>query len=201
MDFSKLRLRETLEQEKVAAEKAAMSGEKQKATGHALRQKTQMAQKTNTSKKSDVVYASEEYFAELRDKVELHKAHEAARYDWRKNLQEGRPPKEDPEGNHPYVSIMPMTNSKAKEVKKKYKENEEKEKMQNPLQQESKMEFDELLTNLIESEKPFDPDARRKQRAANLKNAAKNSPKDTRTDGEKMADATGPRPGSRYRGD
>ena len=31
--------------------------------------------------------------------------------------------------------------------------------------------------------------------------AAKNAKKDTRTDAQKMTDATGPRPGSRYRGD
>ena len=33
------------------------------------------------------------------------------------------------------------------------------------------------------------------------KGAAKNAKKDTRTDAQKMTDATGPRPGSRYRGD
>ena len=40
-----------------------------------------------------------------------------------------------------------------------------------------------------------------KQRAAQIKQMVKNAPKDTRTDAQKMADATGPRPGSRYRGD
>ena len=49
--------------------------------------------------------------------------------------------------------------------------------------------------------KPFDPEARQKQRAAQMRNAAKKAKKDTRTDAERMADATGPRPGSRYRGD
>ncbi len=49
--------------------------------------------------------------------------------------------------------------------------------------------------------KPYQPGDRQKQRAAQLKNVAKNAKKDTRTDAEKMADATGPRPGSRYRGD
>jgi len=39
---------------------------------------------------------------------------------------------------------------------------------------------------------------REQQRAAQMK---KNQKPDTRTDAEKMADATGPRPGSRYRGD
>ena len=49
--------------------------------------------------------------------------------------------------------------------------------------------------------KPFDPKARERQRAAQIRQMAKNAPKDTRTDAQKMADATGPRPGSRYRGD
>ena len=49
--------------------------------------------------------------------------------------------------------------------------------------------------------KPYQPGDREKQRAAQMRNAAKKAKKDTRTDAEKMADATGPRPGSRYRGD
>ena len=49
--------------------------------------------------------------------------------------------------------------------------------------------------------KPFDPEARQKQRAAQMRNAAKKAKKDTRTDAQKMTDATDPRPGSRYRGD
>ena len=49
--------------------------------------------------------------------------------------------------------------------------------------------------------KPYQPGDRMKQRAAQIKMMAKNAPKDTRTDAQKMTDATGPRPGSRYRGD
>ena len=49
--------------------------------------------------------------------------------------------------------------------------------------------------------KPYQPGDRQKQRAAQIKQMAKNAPKDTRTDAQKMTDATGPRPGSRYRGD
>ena len=49
--------------------------------------------------------------------------------------------------------------------------------------------------------KPYQPGDRQKQRAAQIKQMAKNSAKDTRTDAQKMTDATGPRPGSRYRGD
>jgi len=47
--------------------------------------------------------------------------------------------------------------------------------------------------------KPYQPGDRMKQRAAQIKQMAKS--KDTRTDAQKMTDATGPRPGSRYRGD
>jgi hypothetical protein len=49
--------------------------------------------------------------------------------------------------------------------------------------------------------KPYQPGDRQKQRAAQIKQMAKNAPKDTRTDAQKMTDATGPRPGSNYRGD
>ena len=49
--------------------------------------------------------------------------------------------------------------------------------------------------------KPYQPGDREKQRAAQIRQMAKNASKDTRTDAQKMADATGPRPGSRYRGD
>ena len=49
--------------------------------------------------------------------------------------------------------------------------------------------------------KPYKDGDHQKARAAQLKSAAKKSKKDTRTDDEKMTDATGPRPGSRYRGD
>lgn len=48
---------------------------------------------------------------------------------------------------------------------------------------------------------PFDPDGRKKQRAAQMKSASERAPKDTRTGAERMADATGPRKGSNYRGD
>ena len=49
--------------------------------------------------------------------------------------------------------------------------------------------------------KPYKDGDHQRARAAQMKNAAKNAKKDTRTDAQKMTDATGPRPGSRYRGD
>ena len=58
-----------------------------------------------------------------------------------------------------------------------------------------------ISREVAKNRKPFDPEARQKQRAAQMRNAAKKAKKDTRTDAEKMADATGPRRGSNYRGD
>ena len=49
--------------------------------------------------------------------------------------------------------------------------------------------------------KPYKDGDHQRARAAQLKADAKNAKKDTRTDAQKMTDATGPRPGSRYRGD
>ena len=207
MDFSKLHLRETLEQEKVASEKATMSGEKQRTMSRHQKQKDMMASKSGLPKKSDVVYASEEYFNNLRDRVDLYKRHEEAKHDWRATInEEEKTPKGEDEGQHPYVSVMPHKNSIEQDMKKKYKKNKESEDAGKALMKAQgmvgeTMGFDELLGNLIESDKPFDPDARRKQRGAMLKKMAQNAPKDTRTDAQKMTDATGPRPGSRFRGD
>ena len=58
-----------------------------------------------------------------------------------------------------------------------------------------------ISRDAAKNRKPYQPGDRQKQRAAQLKQMAKNAPKDTRTDAEKMTAATGPRPGSRYRGD
>ena len=58
-----------------------------------------------------------------------------------------------------------------------------------------------ISRDAAKNRKPYQPGDRQKQRAAQLRQMAKNAPKDTRTDAQKMTDATGPRPGSRYRGD
>jgi len=58
-----------------------------------------------------------------------------------------------------------------------------------------------ISRDAAKNRKPYQPGDRQKQRAAQLRQMAKNASKDTRTDAEKMTDATGPRPGSRYRGD
>ena len=47
--------------------------------------------------------------------------------------------------------------------------------------------------------KPYQPGDHQRARAKQIKNSK--APKDTRTDAEKMTDATGPRKGSNYRGD
>ena len=58
-----------------------------------------------------------------------------------------------------------------------------------------------ISRDAAKNRKPYQPGDRQKQRAAQIKQMANNAPKDTRTDAQKMTDATGPRPGSRYRGD
>ena len=58
-----------------------------------------------------------------------------------------------------------------------------------------------ISRDAAKNRKPYKDGDHQRARAAVLRNAAKNAKKDTRTDAEKMADATGPRPGSRYRGD
>ena len=49
--------------------------------------------------------------------------------------------------------------------------------------------------------KPYKPGDHQRGSCCSTQTAAKNAKKDTRTDAQKMTDATGPRPGSRYRGD
>ncbi len=212
IDFSKLNLNETLEAEASSSEKATMSADKKKDTAHTLRQKNQMAQKTGSTQKSDVVYASEEYFSELAKQSRLTRAHEAAKVSWRQELEEhrGEPAKKDDEGNHPYISIMPHKNSTEKQAKKKMDQiNQEKE-----MTVGESVSFCEAFDNLVEKEMSIADQMRISREAAKKRNPnpdhrairgkmlAKNKPeKDTRTDAEKMTDATGPRPGSRYRGD
>ena len=202
------------------SQKAAMSGQTQNNKSRIQRQKDQMSSKMGPTVKSDVTYASEEYFQNLRDRVELRRAQDEAKVDWRKDLGEAAVERPQDEGDHPYVSVMPHT----KKLPPKVHGNT---KMENRPQQQESISFCEEFDNLVNEgletgeeyhkrmkeknkkpinpfpmkQKPFDPDARKKQRAAQLKAAAKNAKKDTRTDAEKMADATGPRPGSRYRGD
>ena len=51
------------------SQKAAMSGQTQNNKSRIQRQKDQMSSKMGPTVKSDVTYASEEYFQNLRDRV------------------------------------------------------------------------------------------------------------------------------------
>ena len=86
----------TLEAEASSTEKAAMSADKKKDPFNKQRQRDGMYQKQGLNQKSNVVFGTEEYFTKLNRKIELYKLQEKARYDWRKNLHEGRPAGEDP---------------------------------------------------------------------------------------------------------
>ena len=55
--------------------------------------------------------------------------------------------------------------------------------------------------NKMNPRKPYKPGDGYKRNQRNAADNAAKQPKDTRTDAQKMADATGPRPGSNYRGD
>ena len=86
--------------------------------------------------------------------------------------------------------------SKGGEVKgKKYKK-EETELQEKELSVDDQMR---ISREAAAKRKPYKDGDHQRARAKQLKNAAKK--KDTRTDAQKMTDATGPRPGSRYRGD
>ena len=104
--------------EQASSEKATMSAEKKNNPAHHARQKSQMAGKMATAKKSDVVYASEEYFRQLTSQVRLYKAQEEAKVDWRETLDEAKKEKPEEEGNHPYIKLMPFTNPKQKQKQK-----------------------------------------------------------------------------------
>ena len=211
IDFSKLNLMETLEAEKVSSEKAVASADKKKDAAHTIRQKNQMAQKTGSTQKSDVVYASEDYFHELARQSQITRAHEKSRVDWRQDLEEhrGEPAKASDEGNHPYVSIMPHKNSTEKQTRKKM----DQESKEQEMTVGESVSFCEAFDTLVEKELSIDDQMRISREAAKGRNPnpdhkairgkmlKKPLPKDTRSDSQKMADATGPRPGSRYRGD
>ncbi|ADO99381.1 hypothetical protein Syn19_176 [Synechococcus phage Syn19] len=97
------------------------------------------------------------------------------------------------------ASMAALRLSKGGKVKKKsYKESLEIFEKRKELSIDDQMR---ISREAAAKRKPYQPGDREKQRAAQLKAAAKNAKKDTRTDAEKMTDATGPRPGSRYRGD
>ena len=210
MDFSKLHLVESLEAEQSSSENAKMSMEKQSNPRSRQRQKDQMAQKIGSVNKSSTVYASEEYFKELRQQVEYRKAQEAARVDWRKDLEEAANERAQDEGDHPYVDVMPHTHK----LPKKPHGNTKLENM--PQNQQSMGEGlesgEEYHKRMAEKNKkpinPFpvkkssNPMSRQQQRAKQMAAAPKS--KDKRTPAQRMADAyASPRkgPGGQRRAD
>ena len=68
--------------------------------------------------------------------------------------------------------------------------------------QEKELSIDQqmkIARDAAAKRKPYKDGDHRRARAAQM--AKSKAKKDTRTDAQKMTDATGPRPGSRYRGD
>ena len=141
------------------------------------------------------------YFEELRKHKELINLRESARYSWREGLSEGK-------DEHPYVDVMPTEKTgEEKPKKKEKKEEEKKEEVKEGFKLTPNTQFREDLS--IDDQMRITREHNRKSKeeklAANkaaLGKVKKVAPKkDTRTDAQKMTDATGPRPGSRYRGD
>jgi len=152
IDFTKLQLKESLEAEQASSEKAAMSAEKKNNPAHLARQKGQMAGKMATAKKSDVVYASEEYFRKLTSQVKLYKAQESAKVDWRETLEEAKKEKPEEEGDHPYIKLMPFTNPRQKQKEKAVQSQSQPE----PAMSES-ISFEEAFGRLVDesADNPF----------------------------------------------
>ena len=109
---------------------------------------------------------------------------ENARSDWRSDLQE----------EHPYVDVMPAPGQDKKDAKKKVA----KKAMDSEVKEE--MSIDDQMKVSREAAKKRNPNPHHRAiRGKMLAKAAQK--KDNRTDAEKMADATGPRKGSNFRGD
>ena len=143
------------------------------------------------------------HFEELRKHKELINLRESARYSWREELSEGK-------DEHPYVEVMPSEKTgEEKPKKKEKKEEEKKEEVKEGFKLTPNTQFREGLSidDQMRISKEFNrksPEERKKEVQAIMDKqyGKKKAPKkDTRTDAQKMTDATGPRPGSRYRGD
>ena len=122
-------------------------------------------------------------YQSLRTQKELINMRENARSDWRSDLQE----------EHPYVDVMPAPTEEKKDAKKKLAK-----KGMDAVKEE--MSIDDQMRISREAAKKRNPNPdHRAIRGKMLAKAPKT--KDNRTDAEKMADATGPRKGSNFRGD
>ena len=97
----------------------------------------------------------------------------------------------------PNASMAALKFSKGGKVKKKsYKESLEIFEKRKELSIEDQMR---ISREANAKRKPYKDGDHQRARARQMKNSK--APKDTRSDAQKMTDATGPRPGSRYRGD
>ena len=127
--------------------------------------------------------------------------------DWRKDLTEAMKP--GAEGAHPYVDVMPFVNQKAMEAKKQMKDAAKIEggrQETNSMQEGKELSIDDQMRISREAAKSRNPNPDHKAiRGRMLAKAPKT--RDSRTNAEKMADATGPRDAfgrpakSGYRGD
>ena len=198
MDFSNIARQ--LKEENPALTATHSSGEKAVAGGDSQitrtnqrkdRQKAQMAAQSTVPQKSDVSYASEE----ARMDREYNKMLANSKIDWRADLTEAM---KDDEGGHPYVDVMPFVNQKAMEAKRQMKDAAKMEGGKQAKMAEE-MSIDDQMKISREAAKGRNPKPDHK--AIRAKMLKKPLPKDARTDAQKMTDATGPRPGSRYRGD
>ena len=197
IDFSHLHLSEenpALTATRSSGEKALAGGETQ-ITGtnqRKDRQKAQMAAQSTVPRKSDISYTSEE----ARQQREYDKMLAAAKSDWREEIMEAAKP--DDQGNHPYVDVMPSINQKQREARR---QEVGAAKMEGGKQAKmaEEMSIDDQMKISREAAKTRNPNPDHK--AIRGRMLRKPLPKDTRTDAQKMTDATGPRPGSRYRGD
>ena len=136
------------------------------------------------------------HFEDLRKHKELINLRESARYSWREELSEGK-------DEHPYVEVMPNEKTGEEKPKKKEKKEEVKEgfKLTPNTQFREGLSVDDMMRISQEHNRKSKEEKLAANKAA-MGGAKKVAPKkDTRTDAQKMTDATGPRPGSRYRGD
>ncbi len=123
-------------------------------------------------------------YQSLRTQKELINMRENARSDWRSDLQE----------EHPYVDVMPSPTEDKKDTKKKLA----KKAMDSEVKEEMSIKDQMKISREAAKDRNPNPD-HRAIRGKMLAKASKT--KDNRTDAEKMADATGPRKGSNFRGD
>ena len=141
MNFSKLKLTEGVANGNLGfaasqntSEVARTTGKEGQTGGTQASRERQNAQKTAkvTTKQSPVVQTglnnSYNPMLDLRNRKELIKMREAAKFDWRKDLMEAANPEDDPE--HPFVEVMPHSDYRMKEAKKNLGKAMGKDKMQ-----------------------------------------------------------------------